>query len=272
MIMNLWHNLYKQCIVTQAEVKDKKELLKLAAQLAAEAEPLASQDEKTIYKALTDREKLSSTGLSDGIAIPHCSFDNLTDFVIGVITTREPIEFGALDEKPSQIFIFLIGPTDNRNKHIRLLASISKAVNEKQVRKALLEARTSEDVTSVFSSSITYTEPKASGQGKSQITVYIQKEEYFDQLLEAVSSETDGDVAVIETENANEYLYHMPLFAGFWSDRKNNFSRILIAVIDREAVNSVLRRIGTITPDLEHNSGVMVTVQDLAFALGSLDF
>jgi hypothetical protein len=64
----------------------------------------------------------------------------------------------------------------------------------------------------------------------------------------------------------------MPLFAGFWSDRKNNFSRILIAVIDREAVNSVLRRIGTITPDLEHNSGVMVTVQDLAFALGSLDF
>jgi len=131
--MNLWHNLYKQCIVTQAEVKDKKELLTRAAQLASQADPLASYDEKTIFKALNDRENLSSTGLSDGIAIPHCSFDNLADFVIGVITTREPIEFGALDEKPSQIFIFLIGPTDNRNKHIRLLASISKAVSDKKV-------------------------------------------------------------------------------------------------------------------------------------------
>ena len=77
---------------------------------------------------------------------------------------------------------------------------------------------------------------------------------------------------MIETENANQYLYHMPLFAAFWSDRNNNFSRVLIAVLDTESVNSVLRRVRTITNDIDTNRGVMVTVHDLAFTLGSLDF
>jgi PTS system nitrogen regulatory IIA component len=270
--MKLWHNLYKDCIVIDADIKNKEELLNLAAETAAKAEPLRDIDEKKILASLMNREKLSSTGLSDGIAIPHCSFTELTEFVIGVIITRDPIDFGALDQKPSQIFIFLIGPTDNRNKHIRLLASISKAVKEPGVRKELLDSTSADQVMGVFQRHVSFTDTQVSGQGKSQITVYIQKEEFFDELLEAVSSEADGAVAVIETENANEYLYHMPLFAGFWSERRNNFSRILIAVVDREAANSVLRRIGTIAPDLEKNRGIMVTVQDLSFALGSLDF
>ena len=270
--MNLWHNLHAECIALQAEVTDKKSLLALIAKSASKAKPLQDIGEQAIFEALTKREKLRSTGLAHGIAIPHCSFDHLKEFVIGVITTAKPLDFTALDEKPSQIFIFLIGPSDMRNEHVRLLAAISKAVRDKTVRANILEATTTQEIVEIFNSQISAPDLTVSGNQKSQLTVYIQKEEYFDDILEAVSSEADGSVAVIETENANQYLYHMPLFAAFWSDRSKNFSRVLIAVIDRESVNSVLRRVRTITNDIDQNRGVMVTVHDLAFTLGSLDF
>ncbi|HKL58779.1 MAG TPA: PTS sugar transporter subunit IIA [Sphaerochaeta sp.] len=270
--MNLWHNLHAECITLQADVSEKQDVLALIAKNAAKAKPLQEIGEKTILTALTKREKLRSTGLANGIAIPHCSFDNLQEFVIGVITSAKPLDFTALDEKPSQIFIFLIGPTDKRNEHVRLLAAISKAVREKSVRTSILEATSSNDIVEIFNSHISAPDPFEAGKQKSQLTVYIQKEEYFDEILEAVSSEADGSVAVIETENANQYLYHMPLFAAFWSDRSKNFSRVLIAVIDRESVNSTLRRVRTITNDIDQSRGVMVTVHDLAFTLGSLDF
>lgn len=270
--MNLWHNLHTECIALHAEVKDKQALLALIASVAAQANPLKDIGEQAILDALTKREKLRSTGLSHGIAIPHCSFDHLDEFVIGVITTLEPLDFQALDEKPSQIFIFLIGPTDMRNEHVRLLAAISKAFRDKSLQKTILEATTEQAIVDIFNSQISAPDLSEDGKQKSQLTVYIQKEEYFDEILEAVSSEADGSVAVIETENANQYLYHMPLFAAFWSDRSKNFSRVLIAVIDRESVNSTLRRVRTITNDIDKSRGVMVTVHDLAFTLGSLDF
>ncbi|HKM06026.1 MAG TPA: PTS sugar transporter subunit IIA [Sphaerochaeta sp.] len=270
--MNLWHSLHAECIALHADVSDKQTLLTLVAEKAAEAKPLEAIGKEAILEALTKREKLRSTGLANGIAIPHCSFDHLKEFVIGVVTTTQPFDFNALDEKPSQIFIFLIGPTDKRNEHVRLLAAISKAVRDKAVRANILKATSAQEIVEIFNSQISVPDLLVTGKQKSQLTVYIQKEEYFDEILEAVSSESDGSVAVIEAENANQYLYHMPLFAAFWSDRNKNFSRVLIAVIDTESVNSVLRRIRTITPDIDTSRGVMATVHDLAFTLGSLDF
>ncbi len=270
--MNLWHNLHNECIAAKQQIDSKTDLLRKIASLAAQSPSLKAIGEDEIFKALQRREKLSSTGLADGVAIPHCSFDSLDAFVVGAIITEKPLDFDALDEKPSQIFIFLIGPTDDRNTHVRLLSSISKSVKQKQVREALIDAQSADTIRAIFRTSISYSEPSVSGQGKSQITLYIQNENYFNDILEAVSSEADGSVTVIETENANNYLYRMPIFAALWNDRRNLFSRQVIAVVDRDAVNSVLRRVQTIAPDLEQNRGVLVTVQDLSFALGAIDF
>ena len=270
--MSLWHSLHNECIRTQVEIDTKDELLRLIANQAAGTGVLSAIGEEKIFKALKQRERLSSTGLSDGVAIPHCSFDSIDEFVVGAVITSKPIDFQALDGKPSQIFIYLIGPEGDRNTHVRLLSSISKAVKEPQVREALIDAGSAETVRAIFRTSISYSEPSVSGQGKSQITVYIQNEDYFEDILETVTAEADGSVTVVETENANSYLYRMPIFAALWHDRRNLFSRIIIAVVDRESVNSVLRRVQTITPDMEENRGVMITVQDLSFALGAIDF
>ncbi|MGM0432370.1 MAG: PTS sugar transporter subunit IIA [Spirochaetota bacterium] len=270
--MSLWHSLYRECILTQSEITHKEELLHKAAELASNTQPLDSLSEQEIFAKLSRRESIGSTGLTDGIAVPHCSFDGINEFVVGVITTARPIDFGALDEKPSQIFIFLVGPTEKRNTHIRLLASISKAVKEEAFRSQLLEAQSADTIIELFSTYVSFPEQETTGLGKSQLTIFVQREELFEDVLEAVSSETEGSVAVIETENANQYLYHMPLFAAFWNERHRNFSRVIIAVVDRDGVNKVLRRVNSVAPDLEHTRGIMITVQDLSFALGSLDF
>lgn len=270
--MNLWQNLHSECISTQVSASNKQEVLATIARTSSQAKQLAEIGTESILEALTARERLGSTGLSDGIAIPHCSFEGLDEFIVGVVTTAKPIAFDALDERPSQIFIFLIGPTGDRNKHVRLLSSISKAVKDASVRRQLIEAQQPQTIQSIFERHIAYSEPGFNAQGKSQITICIQHEEYFNDILEAVSAETDGSLSVIETENANQYLYRMPLFAGFWNDQRRGFSRMIIAVVNRESVNSVLRRVNTIAPDLEQNSGVMITVSELSFSLGSIDF
>ncbi|MCF7952992.1 MAG: PTS sugar transporter subunit IIA [Spirochaetales bacterium] len=265
-------NTSSTIINSQADTKEK--LLKEIAQLASaqEAPKKAGIREKDILSSLKKREHISSTGLSHGIAVPHCSFPSVDEFTIGTIITKDPIDFDAADGNPSQIFVFLIGPEQARNQHIRYLSAISKALQEKQVRTALLNARSPEAVLDIFSKQIPYTAPRISGEGMAQLTLYIQLEEYFDDILETLSSEVEGSIAVIETENARNYLYRMPLFSAFWDAKQGGFSRIITAVIDKQAVNQTIRKLQNNLPDMESNSGVLLTVQDLGFAIGSIDF
>lgn len=270
--MNLWQSLRLECIQTEAAADSSKAVLEVIGKLASSSPILKNHSAESITKALTAREALSSTGLSDGVAIPHCSFNDIEEFVVGVVITRNPIDFSALDNKQTQIFIFLIGPADQRNKHIRLLSSIAKAIREVSVKRQLLHAANPAEVSQIFHDRIDYIEPIGKDKQLSKVEIFIQEEEYFDDILELLSSETEGSIAVYETENANRYLHHMPLFAAFWTDQVKNFSRVITAVIDKEAVNSTIRRIQTIIPDMQSNSGVMITVQDLSFAIGSIDF
>jgi hypothetical protein len=66
------------------------------------------------------------------------------------------------------------------------------------------------------------------------------------------------------------YLSKLPLFASFWSDEPSNFGRIIIAVVDKKLTNETLRRIESVTGDLNKSTGIMVTVQNVDYAAGSL--
>jgi len=120
--------------------KDKEGILEELVELVASARPVS--DKSALLKAIKDREKLMSTGVGRGIAIPHGKSNAVKELVVAVGSTPHGIDFGALDGEPVRLFFFLASPLDVFGPHVRALAKISRLLNVDSTREKLLSAKT----------------------------------------------------------------------------------------------------------------------------------
>jgi PTS system nitrogen regulatory IIA component len=98
-------------------------------------------DADRLYDKLMEREKLGSTGIGSGVAIPHCKMGGLERAVVAVAATRSPVEFGAVDGQPVRVFFLVVSPNDAPAIHLQVLAAISKWVKGDRHVPRLLEMR-----------------------------------------------------------------------------------------------------------------------------------
>lgn len=96
-------------------------------------------DADRLYDKLMEREKLGSTGIGSGVAIPHCKMRGLDRAVVAVAATRRPVDFGAVDGEPVRLFFLVISPHDTPAVHLQVLAAISKWVKADRHVPRLLE-------------------------------------------------------------------------------------------------------------------------------------
>ncbi len=104
------------------------------------------RDREAVLKAITDREKRMSTGMQNGIAIPHGKTDSVDCLVAALGIKHEGIDFGALDGQPSTIFVMTVSPDSRTGPHIQFLAEVSRPLNDASVRAKILAATTREEV------------------------------------------------------------------------------------------------------------------------------
>lgn len=120
------------------QVRSKKKALELFAGLFSECSPDLHQDD--ILEALTAREKLGSTSLENGIALPHCRIAGCKKPMGAVLTLVEGVDFGARDNKPASLLWALIVPEEAENEHLNVLASIASLLSKpdccEMIRKA----------------------------------------------------------------------------------------------------------------------------------------
>ncbi len=98
------------------------------------------RDREAVLKAVTDRERRMSTGMQNGIAIPHGKTDSVDCLVAALGIRHEGVDFGALDGEPSTIFVMTVSPDSRTGPHIQFLAEISRPLNDASVRAQLLAA------------------------------------------------------------------------------------------------------------------------------------
>ncbi len=116
----------------------KKRVLEiLASQIAADI-PTLDADE--LFRRLIAREKLGSTGIGQGIAIPHCRIENCTGIIGALITLNKPIDFDAIDREPVDILFALIVPEEEHEQHLQLLATLAKNLSQDSLRRSLRQA------------------------------------------------------------------------------------------------------------------------------------
>jgi PTS system nitrogen regulatory IIA component len=142
--MKLADYLHKDLIIANLAARTKSEVL---AELVS---PLTSMlpdlDVRHAARILMDREMLGTTGIGDGIAIPHGKMDNLDEVLIVVGRSSDGVEFSSLDHKPASIFFMVLAPAKVVGLHLKLLAAISRLLRDEAFRRAFLAASDQDDL------------------------------------------------------------------------------------------------------------------------------
>lgn len=103
-------------------------------------------DTSSILDILKQRESLGSTGIGDGVAIPHGKTSNLHDIVMAFGRSEDGIAYDSLDGKPVHLFFMVLAPENSAGQHLKILAKISKMLKDEFFRKKLLEANSKNDL------------------------------------------------------------------------------------------------------------------------------
>ncbi|MFO7973203.1 MAG: PTS sugar transporter subunit IIA [Candidatus Hydrogenedentota bacterium] len=269
--MTLFEALRKECVLAEVAPRSKAEALTEVARCAKRSPLLADVTEEAIVQGLEEREALGSTGFGNSIAIPHCRLENVKDFIVGLLTVPDGVEFDALDEQPVRLMVFIVAPKEASNEHIRLLSAISQALSGPDAIKEIVAEKTPE---AVFESFLRHAsgELKREGHtGKNIIHIFIQDETVFHDVIQVFAGIEPSDVSVVTSENLSAYFSKVPLFRGLWDHDPGGFSHLILAVVPRELTNETVRQIETLTGNLDNRTGVMLTVQELFYCTGSLE-
>jgi PTS system nitrogen regulatory IIA component len=136
--------LSANAIAAELAATTKKEVLEeLVALLAKEGKV---KDAKTTVEVLIEREKLGSTGIGQGIAIPHAKTDQAPQVVAAFGLSRRGVQFDALDGEPVNIFFLLVAPPEAAGLHLKALARISRLLKDKFFRQSLRETRSAAEI------------------------------------------------------------------------------------------------------------------------------
>ncbi len=269
--MNLINLLRNECIQANADCTNRDQVLAAIAALAKKSAILDNMQESEIFKGLTDREDLSTTGFGNGIAIPHCRLDGVEDFVVGVLSVPAGAAFNAMDDEPVKLFVFIIAPSSSSNIHIKVLSSISQVLNVPEHVAEMLKAPTAEVLAENFLRHVRDEADPKQHDNKNLFRVQIQDEGLFHDVLKVFSGFNSTTVMVSEAEPAANYLQKMPLFAGFWSDKEAEFCKVILATVDKQDTNETIRRIEQEVGSLDERNDIILTVQELFYCAGSLN-
>lgn len=107
------------------------------------------RDKEELLKAILDREKIMSTGIGLGIAVPHAKLDSISDFVIAMGISKEGIEFNALDDKPVYIIVMIAGP-NQQTMYLRTLAKVTLLLKNEKIRRGIINSKSPEEVMDII--------------------------------------------------------------------------------------------------------------------------
>ena len=155
--MNLLDILSKKSTVVGLEGETKEDIITELVDSLEVGEVISYRDK--VLEAVLEREKIMSTGIGDGIAIPHGKSESVIKLAAALGTQRRGVDFEALDGEPAYVFFLLVSPVNVSGPHIKALARISRLLKNDDFKKRLVAASTTEEIVSVIESEEEKTPP-----------------------------------------------------------------------------------------------------------------
>ncbi|MCL1972775.1 MAG: PTS sugar transporter subunit IIA [Endomicrobia bacterium] len=146
--MKIMDFLSPDVITVDLKATDKKSAIVELVEMLKSTKKVKKTDE--IIEVVLEREKLGSTGIGQGVAIPHGKTDVLQEQVGALGISRKGIEFNSLDGEPVHIIFLLVGPVEVAGQHLKALSRISRLFKDKFLRQAIRDAKTKEEIVKII--------------------------------------------------------------------------------------------------------------------------
>lgn len=254
--------------------RTKDEALRALARLAANSPALEAVGAEPVYEALAKRESQGSTGFGNEIALPHARIPGLARFVVFAVSCPRGIPFDALDKKKVKLLFVILAPPDAVTQHLRVLATISRAIGHTTMKKELLAARSAETMAETIIRNLG--DPAATAQTAPEVMklmlINLYVEEYLYDVLEMMVELGIEGATILESTGMGRYVSSVPIFAefiGFMKESKN-FSKTIIAMVPDRHVQKVIEGVEEVTGDLDKHDGAAILVLDVGRYKGSM--
>ena len=150
--MNILDVLSSTAVKAPLDATDKRAAINELIDVLDAAKLIKNPD---ILKSLVwEREQQRSTGIGEGLAVPHGRSDCSEDLVIAIGRPREPIDFGSVDKKPVRLIVLIATPPDKTADHIQALGKISRLMADTEFREAAYAAETAPELYDLFHNSV----------------------------------------------------------------------------------------------------------------------
>lgn len=124
-------------------ISSKKRLMEHVASMLTRSTDVEQQ---AVFRVLIERERLGSTGIGNGVALPHGRLEGIDDAVLSLATLHDPLDYQAPDQQNVQIVVGLLVPENANEFHLQLLASLAELLNDAHLRERLLQADDKDEV------------------------------------------------------------------------------------------------------------------------------
>ena len=136
----------REAIIPDLKARDKEGVIREMVESLRATGHLKAGAEESIVQAILKRERLGSTGIGRGVAIPHTKHESVERLIGAVAVSKEGVPFESLDGEPVHIFIMLISPQDRPSEHLRALENVSKCLRDDGFCRFLRQAKTREEI------------------------------------------------------------------------------------------------------------------------------
>lgn len=148
--MSYVHLFKEKCIIEDIEATDKRAVIEELLEVATDRGICPKSRKKSILEALLEREKLGSTGLGHGVAIPHVKVDGLQGQVTILARSKNGVDFNAVDGESVYIFFLLVSSTKNAEEHLSILQWISRTARHQDFTSFIKSAKDGKDMLGIL--------------------------------------------------------------------------------------------------------------------------
>jgi Phosphotransferase system mannitol/fructose-specific IIA domain (Ntr-type) len=142
--MSITGILKKEFVIAKLKSKTRLEVLTELSKVFLKSDIRVNYDK--IVEVLLEREKLGSTGIGDGIAIPHGKLTGLDDIIVSFGRSKDGIDFDSMDGRPVHLFFLLMAPENSAGHHLKALAKISRMLKDSSFRTELMLVKSADDL------------------------------------------------------------------------------------------------------------------------------
>ena len=144
--MRMSEYIIREAISADVKATQKEQVIREMVENLRAAGYFKGGDSEDIVKAILKRELLSSTGIGDGVAIPHAKHPSVDRLVGTVAVSKQGVPFDSVDNEPVYVLVMLISPQERPSEHLRALDGVSRCLKDQKFVQALREATTTQQI------------------------------------------------------------------------------------------------------------------------------